>query len=819
MRLKITSIVFLLLLSQQVSKAQVWFPEGVYTQALPQLVAVDNQIITVARTGFDINGSYWQVCINDGRSWIKLPLLTLSKTAEILDVKKFQGMVYLCGNFTFDNGAYNGLVRFNLQSWQGINLFKKPGQLPASILTMDIQNNNLILGGSFYTIGNDTLPYICRFNGIKFSEYFDKCRDCEPDNIVIDIASNDSVVAICGQFTTINHQKSKYLYRYYSSNKSDTFINTPKLLEKIAIDGSVVYGSGGLAKDKRLYKVSSVFTEINSNLDSALHVSEILVWDGKPVICGAFYLSSNAVPANILRLDGSIWKNISNNLRNAGHIATGRSFLIAVGNSPHPLSIWNPNRFVHRFYPNLSLVKAKVFLDSNNNCIHEKNEKTLSKQFIKLPFLNKGVFTNEAGLAEFMVPNAIQNTLRFVVKPFRSFTKSNCSDTAVNKTFYPGVYSDSIQFPLNRVPNVNDIRVLLSSPRGKQVVKDKKVLYYITYENVGSNPLSGSISLKKSPLFTKEQTLPLFKTKLNDSTLQWEYSNLQPGERKTIVYTAYPEDLQFSQQFQFDAKVACSISNGSSQYSGDDYDSIPQESTQGINAFRKDVFPTPSIGDSITYLDASERDLRYNISFNNFSTDTVFYAVIIDTLDLNLDMSFIEETGSNKNYYTEVQTDPNNSYKGILIWHFPDIRLVPNPGMNYEILESGSYIGFRVVTKPLSQGYFLRNTASVFYDNNFAGNTNSVYCTLAISSIDEMNSADDNIKLYPNPFSHSFELVFDLKQGDKICLTDASGKLVFSDTLNSETGVYLFNAELANGIYVLQIYSGGQIFSRKIVRE
>src|SRR5690606_19569301 len=301
--------------------------------------------------------------------------------------------------------------------------------------------------------------------------------------------------------------------------------------------------------------------------------------------------------------------------------------------------------------------------------------------------------------------------------------RSNCADTTVTKTFNKGVYVDSIQFPLNRIPNLSDIRVNISSPKGRRVIKDKRVIYYITYENVGSTPISGRVKLRKNKNFSSEFCLPA-KNDLDDSTMSWEYSQLQPGESKTIYYSGLPAGNEFVENLRFQAAVSGEIDGASTPNTEDDFDSIPQEVNQEVGAFIKDVFPTPDPGDSVTYISFNDRDLRYHISFNNFGNDTVFYAVVIDTLDLNLDMSYIQETGSNKPYYTEVKTDPNNEYKGILIWHFPNIKLTPNPGKDFENTGSGAFIGFKVVSKPLSDGYYLKNTASVFYDNNYAGSTN-----------------------------------------------------------------------------------------------
>lgn len=511
-------------------KAQVWYPEGVYNGAEPSVIAVDNQVMTAARAALDVNNSYWQISIYNGISWSRLPLLTLSRNAELTEIKKYHNQIYVSGNFTFESGKFSSLVKFDGTAWQGIAMFKKFTQAPANISTMQVFDTYLILGGGFQAIDGDTMPYLVKYNGLKFSKFFD-CKDCEPDNAINAISCNDSSIAISGSFLKINRQKSKYFLHIVKS-RIDTFTNTPRILDKLVVNGNGVFASGGLLKDKKLYQINgTVFTEIKYNIDSNYFINDMLMFDNKLTICGAFSLNSASnVKMRVARLDNASWTEITNNFKGLTHIATGRSLLFAIGNAPVPLSIWNPNRNVMRFYPGNALVKANVFIDSNNNCIREPNEKPASKQYIKLPFVNKGVFTNENGLTEFMVPNS-GGTLRFVVKPFRNFIKSNCADTAINKTFSPGQYLDSIQFPLNRIPNVNDIRISLASPKGKLVQKDKRVVYYITFENVGSNSISGNIRLRKSKLFSNEYCVPS-QTTINDSVVQWNYSNLNPGREK-----------------------------------------------------------------------------------------------------------------------------------------------------------------------------------------------------------------------------------------------------------------------------------------------
>ena len=164
--LKTIGILLMLLLGNFKLQAQVWFPEGVYNQSQPSLLSADNQLITVAKAGTDNINSYWQVCVNEGSVWRKLPLLTLNKTAEILDVKRYAGQIYLAGNFTFNSS--NALVRYTNLGWQGMAQFKRNNSAVATINALDVHKNKLILGGNFYTINQDTIPYLAKFNTNNF---------------------------------------------------------------------------------------------------------------------------------------------------------------------------------------------------------------------------------------------------------------------------------------------------------------------------------------------------------------------------------------------------------------------------------------------------------------------------------------------------------------------------------------------------------------------------------------------------------------------------------------------------------------------------
>jgi hypothetical protein len=139
--------------------------------------------------------------------------------------------------------------------------------------------------------------------------------------------------------------------------------------------------------------------------------------------------------------------------------------------------------------------------------------------------------------------------------------------------------------------------------------------------------------------------------------------------------------------------------------------------------------------------------------------------------------------------------------------------------MNFEVLESGSYIGFKVVTKPMSDGYMLKNVASVFYDNTYAGTTNPVYCTIALTGINEMETAGTPFGLYPNPFSQEISLAYRFAAGDMIRVYHTSGQLVYEKEMQVENAVQTIDmSDMDQGIYIVQVLSSGRLLQRKCVK-
>ncbi len=817
MNLKTSSFifVFIVLLSNN-ANAQVWYPEGIYNENQTIILESDNQqIISVSHSNNDTTKSKFIVSLFNGKIWYKLPELTLSRNAEITDIKIYLGMVYVSGYFNFDNGAYNALVRFRNGNWEGVGNFYKLNLSNAGIEDMEVYKNSLVLVGNFNLINSDTNRYISKHNGLTFSDYFKNCPACYPNNTVTSAKATDTSIAFAGTFTKINTVSSMYLYVYNEFNRHETFANTPGNIQHLAYNGNSLY----IHSDRRIYMESNdVFKPIKSNIDSIYKINSFLIYDGSLTLAGTFKINSNASFSKVLKYKPSTvdWDDYTLNFTNCDLITTTRNFLYASGFTNNKFSIWLRSKYsIARLNRNASIILIKVYNDANNNCIKESNEKPIRKQFIKISNINRILFTNEDGYAETLVPNS--TAIKYETKPPKNYTRSSCADTTVTKTIASGKYMDSIQFPLILKPNINDIRISIYSPKGDYLQKGKRVNYIVVCENVGSNTVNGSLRLRKRKWLSSVFANPVGNS-VNDSIYNWNYSNLKPGERQTFTYSGLASYSSInSDTNQILTQATATISNGVNSFILDDSDSLTQQSTSNAKAFNKFITPSPKLGDSISYINNNDQ-IRYDIVFNNFTNDTVYSAVVTDSIDLNLDISEIQETGSNKNYTTEIHTDPNNLYVGIIVWRFNQINLMPNPSKNYENLNSGAYIGFKILTKNITSGELIKNTATVYYDNNFAGKSNDTYCsTLPSTNIKQTIVEDFN--LFPNPYSKFLTIQNSLYIIHKVEVFNATGQTIYtSDTnINSNSIQINLNNEVKGMQFVKITLSNGMVVTKKIV--
>ncbi len=79
------------------------------------------------------------------------------------------------------------------------------------------------------------------------------------------------------------------------------------------------------------------------------------------------------------------------------------------------------------------------------------------------------------------------------------------------------------------------------------------------------------------------------------------------------------------------------------------------------------------------------------------------------------------------------------------------------------------------------------------------------------------------LKAFPNPFSESLDISYDLDLngagGGEIILLDIAGRIVYSRSLNEKSGTVTLETKLGRGMYMLQLISGGEVLKTlKVVK-
>ena len=216
-----------------------------------------------------------------------------------------------------------------------------------------------------------------------------------------------------------------------------------------------------------------------------------------------------------------------------------------------------------------------------------------------------------------------------------------------------------------------------------------------------------------------------------------------------------------------------------------------------------DISVSPS--DSLLYTPtqlATREPLDYTIRFQNIGSDTCFNAVVIDTLDDNLDLSTFEMISSSHKY--------NVSLTGrTLKWTFNNI-LLPDSTTNEP--ESHGFIKYRI--KPntdLVVGDSIPNRANIYFDYEVPVITNTVVTHIGdYLGIDEEEGSDigndvkGKVKIAPNPFSESTTITLpeNTKGGGVFQLYDIAGKLVKEVFTDGPEQLTISRDALNSGMYI-----------------
>lgn len=217
------------------------------------------------------------------------------------------------------------------------------------------------------------------------------------------------------------------------------------------------------------------------------------------------------------------------------------------------------------------------------------------------------------------------------------------------------------------------------------------------------------------------------------------------------------------------------------------------------------------IGWSADHIIEINQNIEYRIRFQNTGTDTAFNVVVLDTLSEHLDISTFRPGVASHPYKIDFLDGH------ILQYTFENIML---PDSNINEAASHGFFKFKIDQKrdnPL--GTTILNSAAIYFDFNEPVITNETYHIIGerlVVSVkpDPSTTTKMPIKIYPNPFEESAQIVLDqnIKLPIEFKVYNALGKKLRHETYQSNSFTFNRN-DLPAGIYFYQLLAQGKMIS------
>jgi hypothetical protein len=714
-----------------------------------------------------------------------------------------------------------------------------------------LNDSLLYVGGGFTTVNS-----VARHNIASIGKTTGLLTSWDPsaNGYVNTVAASDSTVYVGGNFTTISSQSRSYLCSYNTSTgllnpwnpAPDYYVNI------ICPSDSQVYVGGqfanigtqartGLAS---LLKSSGNATSWNPNPNGYIYAISII---GKKVLFGGSFPDVNGTPISGLALvsksTGSLdpWRpglyslfssievnsmaTIGNRFYVGGDFTTigtqNRRGFAAFDTMATFATTWNPYLDVTNSNPtSIAVVRNKVFLggswlngtnrrlyfqalspdisnsvtgyifdDMNHDGIRNNGEPGFGNIPVAVSPGNSVYFSNASGLY-----TAFTDTGSFIYTPSQVLYYNDVP-TFRSATFHSNCVTDTAyHFACQPIPNVKDLRISLTAYLN---ITHGPVAYTISYKNVGTITQSGSVVLVHDSHLTYTSSIPVSSYYAND-TIKWSYSNLQPGESRSIQAKLFvPYTVILGTQIRSAAEVD-PVANDT--VPADNRDSLIQVVVVSHDPNVKEVNPAGTGPQGIVSINTSL--FQYTIHFQNNGTGTASTVAIKDTLSSNLDESTFQFIGSSHPSSYSISNH-------VLTIIFNNIQL-PDSAAD----PIGSQGFFKYAIEPIHNpppGTIIKNQAYIYFDYNTPVLTNITTNTLQalITSIKGPNT-NYVLSVYPNPSNGSCTIVSDFPEADmpfSLLIYNHLGQSILHMDGISSSVFSVDLHQLPEGIYFLELSS------------
>ncbi len=812
-------ILFLLSILSLNASAQIWQPLSEGLKYTPVAMTQIEKSLAVAYEIEDNGpkGKKFGVSIWTGNLWTALPAFACDSGARILTLKYYKGALYIAGRFNQFNSFSNvrSIVKWEKNRYVTVpNISSADVKFFETINHLDITNELLVVAGDFTSSVIKDRDNFAFFDGTNWKEPSIKELQKINGSVYTSISVKDHIY-VGGSFSKIGTTQSKYL-AHFENGELIPFENNGFKPRRMVLAGEVVYSAGSYntIEDPIFFgKIEKdTVVKIMSGLEKVSSIQDLVSTGTDLYACGSFVLSGNSETSNIIRYSGGKWSAIDKiQLEGINILYYMNGALIAAGKFQNFRSIeLNRIAVIRKEEPN-ALIRGRVYHDKNNDCVFDGRDENLSENLIKIqpgnivirPRINGQFYTSLS-----------EGKYTITVVPGKYWSSSSCSSLSKTIEVKNGELYDSMDFPLQQQSGIKDLSVDLTSSSGSRAVANHVQQYMINFKNLGSSELvKGTVSLKFDSRLKNLVALPKPTKVIGDSAV-WSISDLSPGE-KGVIRCFFKMDRDASDQLQLQASV-----NQQAQETDDNNNT--SSLTQKIMDEDVDIhkFVNPGSNWSDTAIIHPESDqIQYQISFANYSQDTVRTVYVVDTVALNSTIQSIVDIAASHPVIPITLPGPKYSDYAILIYKFENINLPPNPTKNGEIVNDEGHITFQMnMSGNLTIGDKYLNRAEVIFDYEFEKMTNTVAAIVEEnSSVNAFNKPVIPVDAYPNPTENSIVINYDFDNlQPQYSVASITGKVLSSGVLNDDNKINL--AGFSQGLYYISLSDENKTYTAKVIK-
>lgn len=712
---------------------------------------------------------------------------TNNEDFKIVDAKYFNDILYVLGH---DFGPTKSTSPSRLITWDGSSW--------SDITTSDIKEANgpsklIVYGGKLTVVGIFNSKGVLQLEGSTWSSIGAPLGTNQIDYI-LDAEIYRGRIYATGEFTRpVTGQR--YNTAVFEGNEWRP-IQTPPFVNKskqLALRNGELLLTGQANVDSDYLKSfdGSGWNDISSGLENVM-ISEF--WDiasNDNVLCltGMFENKLTGTSFNYLTKDVDGWHYSEQQFTTSKiQLCENNSLIYAYGDFNYP-----GVHAIGEIGYHSAVISGKVYLDENNNCIHDGTETGLALARVTLNPGNLVTFADDNGLYEFPVnPGSYTITFEPGIK-----NDYGCGRLA-SITVGSNVNYEAPELNAVEKPDVVDLELSSQLSNGWKLVRGQYNEIKLNAHNNGSVTIKGATLQLKMGDWWNDVSISPTPTSIVDDEYTWNVSDLKKGDNFliTISGTIKAEISEYN-DFCFTGDVdfpQTDISVKSNR------EAAQLTTTDKLDPITKQV-------DCGSWFTSSTEKIAYHIRFENEASQVINKVTVSDTFDSDLISTYVWD-------YTDIGTSTKRDIKMIKVpgkeewrllytWKSTDANLAPagasnNKNVGYATLK------FELHELSKAKGIELCNRAQVILENSEPMYTNTVCSKATYLNVPRLD-LPSQVEFYPNPADYYVSMSNASGEERNIDVLNQMGQVVHSFVLKPFEDKDLDISNLTSGIYMINI--------------